>query len=252
MASLSLREAAEQTGKSKVDIWRAIQDGTLPAQRTNDGGFAIDPAELFRVFEPERHERPTGQDATASLSLREAAEQTGKSKVDIWRAIQDGTLPAQRTDEGGFAIDPAELFRVFEPERHERPTGQDAMASLSLREAAEQTGKSKVDIWRAIQDGTLPAQRTDEGGFAIDPAELFRVFEPERHDERPTGQDAMASPEASEQPETSAPETAATDDMAVAFAALGAELKGLLELPAEAGKAGPVRRKKRPRHRSVT
>ena len=198
MASLSLREAAEQTGKSKVDIWRAIQDGTLPAQRTNDGGFAIDPAELFRVFEPERHERPTGQDAMASLSLREAAEQTGKSKVDIWRAIQDGTLPAQRTNDGGFAID------------------------------------------------------TDEGGFAIDPAELFRVFEPERHDERPTGQDAMASPEASEQPETSAPETAATDDMAVAFAALGAELKGLLELPAEAGKAGPVRRKKRPRHRSVT
>ena len=189
----------------------------------------------------------------ASLSLREAAEQTGKSKVDIWRAIHDGTLPAQRTDEGGFAIDPAELFRVFEPERHDkRRTGQDAMASLSLREAAEQTGKSKVDIWRAIHDGTLPAQRTDEGGFAIDPAELFRVFEPERHDKRRTGQDAMASPEASEQPETSAPETAATDDMAVAFAALGAELKGLLELPAEAGKAGPVRRKKRPRHRSVT
>ena len=119
------------------------------------------------------------------------------------------------------------------------------MASLSLREAAEQTGKSKVDIWRAIQDGTLPAQRTNDGGFAIDPVELFRVFEPERH-ERPTGQDAMASPEASEQPEASAPETAATDDMAVAFAALGAELKSLLELPAEAGKAGPVRRKKRP------
>jgi hypothetical protein len=47
------------------------------------------------------------------------------------------------------------------------------------------------------------------------------------------GQDATASPEASEQPETGAtPETAATNDMAVAFAALGAD--GLLELPAEA------------------
>ncbi len=42
------------------------------------------------------------------------------------------------------------------------------------------------------------------------------------------GQDATASPEASERPETSAtPETAATNDLAVAFAALGAELKGL-------------------------
>jgi hypothetical protein len=42
------------------------------------------------------------------------------------------------------------------------------------------------------------------------------------------GQDATASPEASERPETSAtPEVAATNDMAVAFAALEAELKDL-------------------------
>ena len=109
------------------------------------------------------------------------------------------------------------------------------MTSLSLQEAAERTETSKIDIWRAIQAGRLPAQRTDDGGFAIDPAELFRVFEPQRPDERPMGQNATASPEASERPETSAtPETAATNDMAVAFAALGAELKGLLELPAEA------------------
>jgi hypothetical protein len=66
MAVLSLQEAAEQAGTSKVDVWRAIQEGTLPAQRTNDGGFAIDPAELFRVFEPRRPEqRPTGAEATA-------------------------------------------------------------------------------------------------------------------------------------------------------------------------------------------
>ena len=107
------------------------------------------------------------------------------------------------------------------------------MAVLSLQEAAEQTETSKVDIWRAIQAGRLLAQRTDAGGFAIDPAELFRVFELQRPDERPMGQDATASPEASEQPETSAtPETAATNDMAVAFAALGTD--GLPELPAEA------------------
>jgi len=108
------------------------------------------------------------------------------------------------------------------------------MAVLSLQEAAERTETSKVDIWRAIQSSRLLAQRTDDGGFAIDPAELFRVFEPRRPDERPMEQDATASPEASERPETSAtPETGATNDMAVAFTALGAELKGLIELPAE-------------------
>jgi hypothetical protein len=109
------------------------------------------------------------------------------------------------------------------------------MASLSLQEAAEQVGTSKVDIWRAIQEGTLPAQRTDDGGFAIDPAELFRVFAPRPPDGRPTGQDATASPEVG-RPETSAtPETAATNDIAVAFAALQVELRGLLGQVAEVG-----------------
>ena len=64
------------------------------------------------------------------------------------------------------------------------------MASLSLREAAEQAGTSKSTIWRAIRAGRLSATRTDDGGFAIDPAELFRVFEPQRPEERSVGQDA--------------------------------------------------------------
>ncbi len=78
------------------------------------------------------------------------------------------------------------------------------MAVLSLQEAAERTETSKVDIWRAIHAGRLLAQRSDDGGFAIDPAELFRVFEPQRPDERPMGQDATAFPAASERPEPSA------------------------------------------------
>jgi hypothetical protein len=54
---------------------------------------------------------------------------------------------------------------------------QVAMTVLSLMEAVERTRTSKVDIWRAIQAGTLSAKKTDEGGFAIDPADLFAVFE---------------------------------------------------------------------------
>jgi hypothetical protein len=44
------------------------------------------------------------------------------------------------------------------------------MASLSLREAAEQTGTNKVDVGCAIRAGGLPAKKTDDGGFAINPA----------------------------------------------------------------------------------
>ncbi len=52
------------------------------------------------------------------------------------------------------------------------------MPGLSLREAAQQTGTSKSTILRAIQSGRLSATRLDDGGYSIDPSELFRVYEP--------------------------------------------------------------------------
>lgn len=73
------------------------------------------------------------------------------------------------------------------------------MAGLSLREAAKETGTSKSTILRAIQSGRLSAARTDDGGYAIDPAELFRVYPvkpgngADRAEDRSAGQDAPAS-----------------------------------------------------------
>ena len=108
------------------------------------------------------------------------------------------------------------------------------MGSLSLGEAAEKARTSKVDIWRAIREGRLSAQRTDGGGFAIDPAELFRVFETQRSEQPAMEQDAGAATEALGQSGTSStPEPEETNDIAVAFAVLGAELKDLLGLPVE-------------------
>jgi len=105
------------------------------------------------------------------------------------------------------------------------------MASLSLREAAEQAGTSKSTIWRAIKAGRMSATRTDDGGFAIDPAELFRAFPPERPRERFLGQGATPSAATAEQPATA--ETARPDDLAVKLAAAVAELAGLRALLAE-------------------
>lgn len=47
---------------------------------------------------------------------------------------------------------------------------------LSANEAAKQTGKSVPTITRAIKSGKMSADRTESGGYQIDPAELFRVF----------------------------------------------------------------------------
>jgi excisionase family DNA binding protein len=92
MAALSLREAAEQTGTSKSTIFRAIRAGRLSADRDQDGNFAIDPAELFRVYPPKSEEvaltrsesRVEGQDASAfdTVELRvRNAELEGQIKA---------------------------------------------------------------------------------------------------------------------------------------------------------------------------
>lgn len=74
---LSLRNAAKEAGVSKSTILRAIQGGRLSAARTPDGGYDIDPAELFRVYPPNSAERPStdapGQDTPAAAPAATAA-----------------------------------------------------------------------------------------------------------------------------------------------------------------------------------
>jgi len=48
---LTASQAAKQTGKSIPTITRAIKSGKISAERTNSGGYLIEPSELFRVFD---------------------------------------------------------------------------------------------------------------------------------------------------------------------------------------------------------
>jgi len=80
------------------------------------------------------------------MSLRQAAELTGKSKSTLTRAIKAGRLSASRNAEGTYAIDPAELARAYpfvnapdaqhDPRRGAPRNGEtepDEMATLRLR-----------------------------------------------------------------------------------------------------------------------
>lgn len=49
---------------------------------------------------------------------------------------------------------------------------------LTLGQAAKEVEVSKTAISNSIKSGRLSAQRTDDGSYAIDPAELFRVYPP--------------------------------------------------------------------------
>lgn len=48
---------------------------------------------------------------------------------------------------------------------------------FSLGQAAKETGKSKGTISKAIKTGRLSATKNDKGGWDIDAAELFRVYD---------------------------------------------------------------------------
>jgi hypothetical protein len=81
----------------------------------------------------------------------------------------------------------------------------------------------QIDIWRAIRAGALSAKKTDDGGFAIDPDDLFAVFETKQANQCRRAKDAASSLEVSESPETT-----------TISEAVETELKGLPVLPAEA------------------
>ena len=56
-----------------------------------------------------------------SYTLGAAAKATGKSKATIQRAIKSGRISAKKTDSGAYEIDPAELYRVFQPTSNDNP-----------------------------------------------------------------------------------------------------------------------------------
>ena len=89
----SLREAAQQAGVSKSTILRAIRSGRLSAARTEDAGYAIDPAELARVYPPQRvtqraADRSAGHDATDATVRDDAIENAGlRAEVEGLRQL---------------------------------------------------------------------------------------------------------------------------------------------------------------------
>ena len=105
------------------------------------------------------------------------------------------------------------------------------MTALSLREAATAAGTSKSTFLRAFQSGRLSARRTDDGGYAIDPAELFRVYAPAAKDDVPEGR-STTSRDADEGQDAPDHGTPGDVELRIRNARLEGELtalKGLLE-----------------------
>jgi len=76
------------------------------------------------------------------LTLGEAARQVTQvtvTKSTLHRAINDGRLSANRDDQGHYQIDPAELFRVFEPVTRNAPSNDSEQDRYPFRDDAAPT-----------------------------------------------------------------------------------------------------------------
>jgi hypothetical protein len=109
-----------------------------------------------------------------------------------------------------------------------RPEG---LHVLTLGQAAKLAGTSKTTLTRAIRAGRLSATRRDDGGYAIDPAELCRVYTvtpttPETG--AATGRVVHQATPAGDPPATPCDPT-----VTARLAALDAEVRGLRDLLAE-------------------
>ena len=49
---LTLNQCTKEVGRNRSSLLRAIQKGRLSAKRGEDGQWWVDPAELFRVYQP--------------------------------------------------------------------------------------------------------------------------------------------------------------------------------------------------------
>lgn len=132
-----------------------------------------------------------------ALSVGEAAKAVGMTRQAIQAAIKKGTISATKGEKGAWQVDPAELFRVYQPVvRHDPPTESEDFTSVVTRQAAEiqeLTAKLKAahelldvlrsqnadlkeqrDLWqveaRIWQQKALPAPEPKRGFFA----RLFR------------------------------------------------------------------------------
>lgn len=81
MPMLSLGQAARAAGVGKTTLTRAIKGGKLSAARNADGSYAIDPAELARVYDVTPETPETGC-ATGGAVHRETPAAVSRDSPD--------------------------------------------------------------------------------------------------------------------------------------------------------------------------
>lgn len=99
---LTLGEASKETAVSKGTLSKAIKSGKISAHRNENGSFAIDPAELFRVF-PKQVETPQAEQSETPMETHGNALEAVRLQGELEAAQREAiilrdTIADLRTD----------------------------------------------------------------------------------------------------------------------------------------------------------
>lgn len=128
---LTLGQAAKEIGVSKPTLSKAISTGKLSATRREDQSFAIDPAELMRYHEANKHRF---QAATVSASRPE----TDDNAVEVIELRARADLAEQRL---------SDLKAQLVDMREQRDKWQDQAQRLALPAPAPTTPAGGIMRW---------------------------------------------------------------------------------------------------------
>jgi hypothetical protein len=88
------------------------------------------------------------------ISLAEAAHAAGVNRSTILRAIKRGTISGARDASGAWAVEPAEVFRVFEPKAKPEAVQQSAQTDALVAELRAQLAEMRAqrNAWQGIAE----------------------------------------------------------------------------------------------------
>jgi excisionase family DNA binding protein len=145
---LTVKQAAEATGKSKPTILRAIHSHKISAKKDEvTGGWMIDPAELHRVYPPassgDAHQ-VKNQEITQDVSAYEAAS------VRLELVLQQLETERQERDRERHAAQETidDLRHRLDGEAEERRKTQAQLTALLTDQRAQRDEPARRSWWR--------------------------------------------------------------------------------------------------------
>lgn len=92
--TLTLNQAAKESGRAKSTISKALKSGKLSYVSKTDAGYEIDPAELHRVFPPRSNTEQKLLASNLSTKGSETRKQDGETPASV--LIEIATMRAER------------------------------------------------------------------------------------------------------------------------------------------------------------